>query len=258
MIQKIILVGAGNVAQHLAVALEQKNVLVDSVFSRQLSKATQLAQKLQKATAQNNLNFGESNTDLCILAVSDDALASVCQKIILPKDVLVVHTSGTQSLEVLSNLQNPTGVFYPLQTFSADKVIDFQHVPFCIEASTLMHRTQLSQLAALLSNKVYQIDTSQRQSLHLAAVFANNFSNYLFGVAEAILQKADISFDLLKPLLHETVEKATRLSPSEAQTGPARRSDIKTINKHLELLNSTPSLKQLYEIFSELIQEKYR
>ncbi len=257
MIQKITFVGAGNVAQHLAVAFEQHGLEVECVFSRNLAKAQQLAQKLRHAKAQNHLNFNDATANLFVLAVRDDAIEEVCQQISLPKNTFVVHTSGTQSLEVLGNLQNPLGVFYPLQTFSADKVIDFQAVPFCIEANSPTHEVQLLQLAALLSKKVYQVNSAQRQSLHLAAVFANNFSNYLFGVAEELLSRADLPFDLLKPLLHETVEKAILLNPFEAQTGPARRNDTKTIKKHLDLLCEQPSLRELYELLSNLIRERY-
>ncbi len=258
MTQKINFVGAGNVAQHLAVAFEQKGLQVDSVFSRQLPKAQQLTSKLRQAKAQNHLNFENTTASLLVLAVNDDALEAVCEQIVLPQDVLVVHTSGAHPLEVLGKLPNPLGVFYPLQTFSAEKLIDFEEVPFCIEASTTCHEAQLINLASLLSKKIYRVDSAQRQSLHVAAVFANNFSNYLFGIAETLLSEANLPFDILKPLLHETIEKANALSPDKAQTGPARRGDATTINKHLELLAAQPSYGELYKTFSALIQEKYR
>jgi predicted short-subunit dehydrogenase-like oxidoreductase (DUF2520 family) len=255
--KKIILIGAGNIAQHLAPALSAQGYLIQAVFSRQQEKAELLCKKIPQAKAQNHLDFGVCEADLLILAVSDDALGEVAQNLIAPLDSLIVHTSGTQALSVLSSLRQAKGVFYPLQTFSTGKKVDFKEVPFCIEAEEANHEADLIKIAKTLSSKVYRVNSVQRQSLHLAAVFANNFSNHIFSIAEEILQEADLPFDLLKPLLAETVAKALDLGPTPSQTGPARRQDKKVIDKHLSLLENKPAWKEIYKALSELIQEKY-
>lgn len=260
MMQKIVLIGAGNVAQHLAPALStQEGYEIEAVFSRHIARAAALRQKLPQSTkAQSHLDFNQSKADLFILAVTDDALAEVAQRLITPPEALIVHTSGTRPMSVLSALAQPKGVFYPLQTFSVGKKVDFSEVPFCIEAARKTDEMRLVRLAKKLSKRVYLVDSEQRKSLHLAAVFANNFSNHLFGIAEEILQKANLSFELLHPLLKETAEKASNMSPTEAQTGPARRQDQEVIKKQLDLLQEKPHWQMLYKMLSEMIQEKYK
>ena len=261
----IIMVGAGNVAWHLAQALENAGHYINEVYSRDSKNAKHLVSKLYDSQVAPDLDFSESVADLIILATADNALADVMAKIVFPENCTVVHASGTQSLDKLRHLVNAhsdiyvaTGVFYPLQTFNKEIQIGYENVPFCIEAEDQKTEELLVELAYNLSNTVYLVSSEERQVLHIAAVFACNFTNHLLGLAKQILEQENLEFELLKPLIQETIRKALESSdPESVQTGPAVRNDTQIIHKHLEYLKDSPQLAQIYEVMTESIVSNY-
>jgi predicted short-subunit dehydrogenase-like oxidoreductase (DUF2520 family) len=192
-------------------------------------------------------------SDLYLFAVKDDAY----QKIIASFEkttAICVHTSGCLDMNILATLSENFGVLYPFQTFSKGKDIDFQNIPFCIEASNSQIGDILFDMAKCLSPKVHFVSTEQRAYLHLAGVFANNFSNAMFTIAQLILQQREIDFDIAMPLIEETVEKLDIVFPADAQTGPAVRNDENIINKHLSMIKDK-DLKELYQLITKIIQK---
>lgn len=254
--EKIAMIGSGNVAWHLAPALEDSGHKITEVYSRQKDKAEQLARRLYQSEAQNHLDFSTSKADLVIIAVSDDAIASVSEQIKVRAKTLVVHTSGGQPLEVLANASTEhIGVLYPLQTFSRHREVSFRDIPICLEAndSGVLHR--LIKLARSLSKQVKLINSKERALLHVSAVFANNFTNHLLQMAEQLMHDHQLDFSLLYPLIQETIVKALETGPTQAQTGPALRNDTKTINRHLHQLNKyDASYAEVYQLITQHIQ----
>ena len=187
-------------------------------------------------------------TDITIIAVSDDAIETVSSKI---STDFMVHTSGSMPLSALKN-NTRKGVFYPLQTFSKKKKVDFTQIPFCIEATTEKDEKLLEKLAGFLSKKIYRISSEQRKAIHVAAVFANNFTNHMYKIAHDICNTHQIPIEILNPLINETAVKIKVLPPALAQTGPAIRKDVTTINNHLFLL--TEKQQEIYTILTKSIQ----
>ncbi len=225
----ILIVGKGNVGTHLFEALKPFNELKVSIISSRNLTIIPIA-------------------DLTILAVSDDAIQEVSHKI---NNTFVVHTSGSVAMSQLKNTSRK-GVFYMLQSFSKEKKVDFSKIPFCLEVQHSLDFEMLSSIAKLLSEKIYQIDSEQRKIVHVAAVFANNFTNHLYKIANDICDKNQIPFEILYPLIAETAEKITTLPPILAQTGPAVRKDSETIKNHLFLLNEKQ--QEIYKILTNSIQ----
>ena len=190
-------------------------------------------------------------SDLYLLAVSDQAIGSIAKA--LPIEAFVAHCAGGVSLNVLK--QKRAGVFYPLQSFSDGRVIDFSTVTFGLEAKQVKELTLLQQLVNYFGAQYVTMDSKQRDQLHLAAVLVNNFTNHLFTEAAALCEQNDLSFDLLKPLIQETVNKLETLSPKAAQTGPAVRYDQETITKHLKSIHN-PKLKEIYQVLTSAIQQQ--
>ena len=249
-IQKIVLIGSGNVATQLGMSLHEAGYSIIQVYSRTRKSATLLAKKLN---AEAVSDFEKISTDgtLYIIAVKDDAISELAKQLKL-KEQLVVHTSGTADISILKNCSKNYGVFYPLQTFSKSKQIDFMKVPVCIEANNKKTTDQLVYFAKSISRQVRRISSEQRKMLHLAAVFACNFSNDMYVIASTILSNHRLPFDLLKPLIMETAEKVQSNDPVKMQTGPAIREDIKTITAHLNLLKDK-KLKSIYKLMSDHI-----
>ncbi|GEC71437.1 Predicted oxidoreductase, contains short-chain dehydrogenase (SDR) and DUF2520 domains [Flavobacterium flevense] len=250
---KISIIGSGNVAQHLITTflhLEElsNDVALTQVFSRKKESLTPLL-SFEKITDDFNKL---QEADLYIIAVSDDAIQSVSAQ--LPfKNRLVVHTSGSVPLTVLDS-NNRKGVFYPLQTFTKGKAVNFREIPICLEAENAYDYQLLDKVAKLISDKVYAINSEQRKALHVAAVFVNNFTNHLYAIGNEICIENQIPFDILKPLMQETVDKVMTLLPDEAQTGPAVRNDEKTIAAHEAFLKDENQLK-LYKTLTQSIQQ---
>lgn len=249
---KVVIIGSGNVAQHLILAFQnqadlESQIELVQVFARHRESLTPLFD-LEKITS----DFNEIKpADVYIIAVSDDAISEVSTQ--LPfENQLVVHTSGSVPLENL-NSKNRRGVFYPLQSFSKNKAIDFKTVPLCLEAENETDLELLQKLAQKLSQSVYEINSIQRKTLHVAAVFVNNFVNHLYQIGESICIENQVPFEILKPLIQETAAKINWLSPKEAQTGPAKRNDGQTIEAHKEFLKDQ-NQNQLYTILTQSIQ----
>ncbi len=257
---KIALVGTGNVAWYLANAFMQTAHQIVEIYGRNSTKANELAAN-SNAFAKENLNFKESQAEIILLAVSDNALPEITAQIQLNRNQIVAHTSGSTSMRIFENLQSQAkfGVFYPLQTFSKDRKVARQEVPLCIEGNTTETAIRLEVLAKTISRKVYLISSEKRLKLHLAAVFANNFVNHLLGIAQEILQNENLPFELLGPLIQETFSKVIEAENIYAiQTGPARRNDQIIIQKHLQLLQNDTQKLKIYEIISESIRSKYQ
>ena len=235
---KVVLIGSGNVAQHLILAFKKSlDVEIIQVFTRSQKNSSHLIDNI-KITS----NFSElKNADVYIIAVSDNAIADVSSQIPFT-DKLVVHTSGSLSMKELDS-KNRKGVFYPLQTFSKDKEVDFSQIPICLEAENVNDYKTLETLAKSISNVVISINSEQRKALHVAAVFVSNFVNHLYKIGNDICLENNIPFDILKPLILETANKIETLPPNQAQTGPAKRNDTTTINTHLDFLKCTVTLK---------------
>jgi predicted short-subunit dehydrogenase-like oxidoreductase (DUF2520 family) len=251
---RITLIGSGNVATHLGAAFKNAGHKIVQVYSRNPQNAALLAFHIG-AEAIDNLDNIDTYTDIFIISVVDDAIAGMAQQL-ASYDKLIVHTSGATSLYNLTAFTDKAGVFYPLQTFSKTKEVDFRSVPLCLEGTDETITKTLKQLAQTISNKVYMVDSSQRRTLHLAAVFACNFPNYLYRVAQELLAEKDMDFDLLRPLILETAEKVQQQFPADVQTGPAIRGDQKTIGNHLQMLKNEPELEQLYHLLSQGIIKK--
>lgn len=251
---RIILIGAGNVAVQLGKTLVKSGGEVIQVFSRTPASAQALAAGL-KAGYTNEIGKIGNDADLYIISVADDAINGLTEEINFGKKP-VVHTSGTVSMDVLNRVSENYGVFYPFQTFSKSRDVSFKNIPVCIEANNNTTLELLKKLAVSVSDKVYKISSEQRKVLHLAGVFACNFPNFMYSIAETILENNNIDFDLIKPLILETAQKAQSVKPSEAQTGPAVRGDEKIIETHLDLLGQYPGFRDLYRIISSEIGRK--
>ncbi len=247
----VILLGAGNVATHLFKAFTNaNNITVNQWFNRDLNSLQAFKNKVK---ITNNLS-DLKEADIYILAVSDDAIVSLSKK--LPfKNKLVVHTSGSIGIHDLDK-KNNRGVFYPLQTFSKEATLDFATVPICIEIEQKSDLQILKDLANSIGSKHYKVNSEQRSALHLAAVFINNFTNQLYRIGHEITESENIEFDILKPLIKETANKIESISPFMAQTGPAKRNDNKTIEKHLNTLTQEIH-KDIYKLMTKSIQQTH-
>jgi predicted short-subunit dehydrogenase-like oxidoreductase (DUF2520 family) len=246
MIQ-VSIIGSGNVAQHLIQAFAKTTEIeLVQVFSRKPELLFSLVPNHKIISDYNLLKA----VDLIIIAVSDDAIAIVSAQITL-KNQLVVHTSGSVSMDSL-NSNNRKGVFYPLQTFSASKEIDFKLIPICLEATTRKDYQILEKVAKSISDVTYNINSEQRKALHVAAVFVSNFVNHLYQIGNELCLENDLSFEILKPLITETANKIQTLSPTQAQTGPAKRNDTQTIKAHLSFLTND-NQKEIYKLLTKSI-----
>ena len=248
---RVSIIGSGNVAQHLIVAFSKTtDIELVQVFTRKDAAVAHLINPDKIYTNFNDIIAA----DLFIIAVTDDAITEVSAAIPFSNE-LVVHTSGSVSIEAINNKNRP-GVFYPLQTFSKSKEVDFKTIPICIETKNEKDFEILEKVAKSISNTVYKINSEQRKALHIAAVFVCNFVNHLYQIGNDICIENDLPFDILKPLILETANKIQNLSPYSAQTGPAKRNDKKTIKKHLKTLENSPH-KAIYEILTASIQKTH-
>lgn len=251
---RIVCIGSGNLATNLTLAWKEAGILVEQVFSRTEANARALAERLGCAWTSSS---GEiiNDADLYLFSLKDSALETVASR--LPKNNgLWVHTAGSMPLSVFEPFTTRRGVLYPLQTFSKGRRIDLGNVPFFLEANSEEDGAILEQLARAVSRDVRFLPSEKRRHLHLAAVFACNFVNHIYALADDILRKEGIPFEVLLPLIDETAAKVHRLTPREAQTGPAIRYDENVINKHLAMLDKMPELKALYETLSRSIHKE--
>lgn len=252
--KRIALIGAGNVAHHLAPALLKAGVNLCQIYSRTIESARELGRKTGIAYTSDLFGI-YPDCEIYIFCVSDDALLALFKSIRINKDALILHTSGSLPMEVFKPLTTRYGVLYPLQTFTKRRELDFREIPLCIEAVNPDVLGEIRELAALLSARVEEISSEKRRVLHMAAVFANNFVNHMYGIAGKILEKEGLDFSLLRPLIFETAHKVMLMSPELAQTGPARRGDESILNMHKTLLKDDRKLLNLYTFMSEAIRE---
>ncbi|MET1054645.1 MAG: DUF2520 domain-containing protein [Pedobacter sp.] len=251
----IVCIGSGNVATHLAIALKAMGAEIVQVWSQDSRNAEILA-ALTKAKPVLDWQEIDRSADLYLIAVKDDAIPAVASHLKGVKGI-VVHTAGATDMNVLQGAGSGYGVLYPLQTFSKTKSIDLTHVPFCIEADRPGTLEKIAAVAHLLSQQVAELSSEQRKILHVAAVFACNFTNHLYHLSSQLLEQHQLKFDLLKPLITETAQKIQNALPSDVQTGPAVRDDQETMKSHLELLEGSPELQQLYETLSNSIKKTH-
>lgn len=249
---KIVFVGAGNMATRLATALATKGCNIVQVYSRTEESARLLANRLgDMVSYTTSVSEIVNDATLYIFALSDNALPDVIAQM-QSNNALWVHTAGSVPMDVFEHKCSRYGVLYPMQTLNKQREIDWLEVPIFVEASNEADRTYLVELAQRLSQNVECCNSQQRQALHLAAVFACNFSNHMYAIAERLLQEHGIDFEVMKFLIRETERKAELLSPLEGQTGPAARNDHNVMSKHLALLGNTPE-GELYRLISENI-----
>jgi predicted short-subunit dehydrogenase-like oxidoreductase (DUF2520 family) len=252
-------IGSGNLAWHLAPALDNVGFVVKEVFSPNPQHAKQLTARLYQAEVKATLDFSTSNSSLFIISVSDEAIKSIAQEIILPDEAILVHTSGSQPLSELEfSATNNIGVFYPLQTFSKQKKVDFKNIPIFIESNNEETEEALMLIGKSISNEVRKIGSEERKALHVAAVFASNFTNHMLTISEGIMQQNGLDYEWLKPLILETIQKSLGLDPESAQTGPAKRGDLEILDKHLEFLKEDEAVAEIYKIVSQHIVDKYQ
>ncbi len=229
---KINIIGRGNVATHLHKAF--------------MGKADVAIVNPHTFEGFNN------DADITLISVSDNAISSVAKSMPATKGI-IAHTSGSAPLNILSFRNEKTGVFYPLQTFTKGADLDYSEIPFFIEAADKDTEKQLTCLASLISSNIHIADSGKRKVLHVASVFACNFTNHLWNISDRLLTENGMCFDMIRPLLKETLKKTERLSPFESQTGPAVRQDSKTIDSHLSFLNSDKELANIYKTLSSSI-----
>lgn len=231
---KIAIIGTGNVATHLAKAFKNCAEVV-TVNSRSLA------------------NLPE-HSDLCIISVKDDVISLVAERLKGKTDILA-HTSGSVPMNVLNGYAPAIGVIYPMQTFSKDVPLDYSTIPFFIEGNTQLAADSLYNLANSVSQNVHFADGDLRKRLHLAAVFACNFTNRLIADSDIILKAVGLDYKILLPLIRQTIDKLADTPPEKAQTGPAARNDISVIKSHLELIAEDPYLSLIYKTISKRISE---
>ena len=247
---KIVLLGAGNVGIHLCRALQNNEDLqLIQWYNRSLNSLEK--ESVPFALTQNLNDIIEA--DLYIISVSDSVIPAI-SKALEGKKGIIAHTAGSISMEVLGAHENH-GVFYPLQTFSKQKEVDFNQIPLCLEANQQENLNLLKKVAQAIGGPVHLIDSAQRKALHVAAVFVNNFTNHLYSIGEELCNAQKVPFSVLQPLIAETADKIKHLPPSQAQTGPAARGDQKILEDHLQYLTKE-SHQKLYQLISASIQQQ--
>jgi len=255
--QRVSIAGAGKVARQMALWLKSKGVELVQIYNRTPKAAEELVELVGgNTTAIYDWKEFNPEVDMVIIAVSDDAIAGISAKL-PPTEAVVVHTSGARPMDDLKNLKR-RGVFYPLQTFTAEQTADFHQVPLCIEGNDAEVQELLKTCCVVWGAPVYQLNSAQREVLHIAAVVANNFTNHLWGRSFDLLKQNDIDPGILYALMMETMRKAIHLNPHDIQTGPAVRGDKETIRRHLEKLKDDANLREIYELLTQSIEQKHR
>ena len=256
-IRRISIVGAGNVGHNFGVAFKQAGYLIHEIYSRAEDSAVSLSNRLN-CNHTNDISKLDPSADLYVMAVNDDALPTILDNFPF-KDKLIVHTSGATSMEVFSQRgYSNYGIFYPLQSFSKEDTESLAPIPICVEAEKDQNAQLLMSFARSLSMKVYELDSEKRKTLHVAAVFANNFSNHMYAIAEELLSEDGIDFEIIRPLIKTTASKIDKKHPKDIQTGPAVRNDQKVIKRHLDSLEKHPVYQRLYQEITNSILEKQK
>ncbi|HAR74425.1 Rossmann-like and DUF2520 domain-containing protein [Empedobacter falsenii] len=249
----IVILGAGNVAFHLTRALIENTCNVRQIFNRTLEHAREIGEA-------NRISYTDKiseieKADIYIIASADSGIEEFSHYIPYD-DVLVVHTSGSSPMSVLKG-DYRKGVFYPLQTFSKERTMRYDNIPFFIEAENPEDLKKLNELGNRISNEVHELNFASRMQVHMTGVWANNFVNHLYYIAGNICEQNNVPFDVLLPLIQETANKVIEMSPKDAQTGPAKRGDQVIIDRHLEALQDDSRLLQIYQILTDSIKRVY-
>jgi predicted short-subunit dehydrogenase-like oxidoreductase (DUF2520 family) len=254
-IRKVVILGAGKLATNFSMAIRKNGYQVTEVYNRSAVHGKTLARKLS-ARYIPEPELLSRDADLYILAVSDTAIQGVSDRL---KNIggLIVHTSGNAGMNVLSGCSSRYGVIYPPQTFITSRLVNFRSVPLCIEANSVQTGELLDAFAQSISDRVYWIDSEQRKILHLSAVFANNFTNFMYVISQDLLRDKGIDFRILEPIIQLTARRGSRGDAEAMQTGPAVRGDQETLREHLELLTGHPGYKEIYTLITQsIIQRK--
>lgn len=248
---KVTLIGAGNLATQLGKSLKKAGVIISQVYSRTEDSARTLGELLE-AEWLTDIKALRDEADIYIFSVKDSVLCELISEVCKSRgDKLFLHTAGSMSMSCFEGKALRYGVFYPMQTFSKTKDVDFERIPVFIESNSVEMEDVIRSLANKLTQRVIRLSSADRKYLHLAAVWACNFTNYCYTVASDILGEHGIPFDVMLPLINETTEKIQKISPKEAQTGPAVRGDRNVMSKQLELMNGKEDLQELYKMLSK-------
>ena len=250
--KKITFLGSGNVATNLAFKMKESGYKIVEVWSKSASSAKELSDKINTNWTTDISSL--KDTELLIIAIKDDFIEEIVSKI-KNKNTPIVHTSGGIGIHALKQHLS-YGAFYPLQSLNKNNLCDFNDTPICIEANNEMLKNHLLSIANKISKSVHLIDSAKRKQIHLAAVFASNFSNHMISISEKILKEIDLDPDLLKPLIHHTINKLDKNSANTTQTGPAIREDYQVIENHRKMIKD-PDLKLIYsKITDHIINQK--
>ncbi len=254
---RIILLGAGNLAWHLGPALKDAGYQILQVFSRTKDNASSLAERLD---AQWTMDPGklQGGAGILLFCVSDRSISDLLGQVDLKQQPMLVHTAGSVPADVFKGISAEYGVLYPLMTFTKERPVDFRHIPICFEGSSAGSKAVLERMAGRLTNRVHPLDSQARKYLHLAGIMAANFTNHMYRLSKDYLQSKGLDFSLLKPLILETASKAVELDPAAVQTGPASRNDREVIQEHIELLKDHPGLQKLYTFVSDSITNHFQ
>ena len=250
---KIVFIGAGNLATRLSLATQRVGMQIGQVYSHTEASARQLATRLG-CPWTNDLSALQEDGDLYVFSLKDTVLSDVISKV-KPNNGMWVHTAGSMSMSVFEGYAQRFGVLYPLQTFSKGRNVNFDVIPIFLEANTDKNADYLKNIASALSENVRFMSSEKRRSLHLAAVFACNFTNHIYTLSYKLLENESIPADVLLPLIDETVSKIHSMPPAAAQTGPAIRYDENVINKHLAMLDD-PDMQAIYRLLSQSIHKE--
>lgn len=251
---KVVCIGAGRLAQHLMPELQRAGCDIIQVYNRTDYSAQLLSQKLNDASVLSDINQIAKDADIYFITLSDDAIYSVSILLQL-QDIngIVVHCSGAAEYDILPFPKK--GVFYPLQTFSGVHKVDWTTIPIIITSDSEEVVSKLETLARKISSTVVEMTDTQKSALHLAAVFANNFTNHILSLAGNICARHNVPFEILKPLIQTTIDNALEHGPSESQTGPAIRGDDRTIEKHVQMLDTHPEILEVYKVITKSIEK---
>ncbi len=252
--EKLILLGAGNLAWHLGPALQEAGYRILQVFSRTGNAASSLAGRLGTDWTSDAGKL-DPKADVLFFCISDRAIAELLCRIELKKKVTMIHTAGSIPADVFKGIVSDYGVMYPVMTFSRQRSLDFSTVPLCIEGNSQKSTALLEEMAGRLSGRIYRVDSAHRKILHLAGVFSSNFTNHMYRLSREVLQSGGLEFELLKPLILETASKVLEMDPADAQTGPASRNDATVVKDHIELLKDHPELQKIYTFVSDSIRK---
>jgi predicted short-subunit dehydrogenase-like oxidoreductase (DUF2520 family) len=252
----IVLIGTGNVAWHLAHALSATNHKIIQVYGRNAANAASIA-SIANCSSTNNAQNILPNAEAYILAVSDSSIEQVASLKAIQNNFLI-HVAGSVAASVLEPYTSQAAVMYPLQSFTQGRKLDYAQIPFFIEANKPEALAKVQQLARSVSTNVIEMSAEERKTLHLSAVFASNYVNHFFTIAETLLNEKGLDFDILKPLIHETVSKAMSMKPLDAQTGPARRHNTNILNSHNQMLSNHPLWQKIYTFVANSIMNMYK